>query len=169
MPTLDCLFSVFHMSALFLFFLYKSVHYLHLVSLSLSSILSLPLSSVPGPFQVISHLPLPPIIPLSPEHIPSSLSLSLFLTCTHKHTHLMHVHTQLMINTHTKDENNKRHGLVFFPVNQSRFLSLDPPWRGVRGVEAGSGFVATMPGDGEGSTGSNLVSDPPSSPRRPPH
>lgn len=64
------------------------------------------LVSVPGPFQVISHLPLPPIIPLSPGHIPS-FSLSLY------HTH---------INTHLTK--NQKQSLVCFPVNHSLVFSL---------------------------------------------
>lgn len=111
------------------------------------------LVSVPGPFQVISHLPLPPIIPLSPGHIPS-FSLSLY------HTH---------INTHLTK--NQKQSLVCFPVNHSLVFSL---WI-LRGEEGGgvwrrrSGFVTVVPGDSEGSAGSNLGSDPLSSPWRPPH
>lgn len=105
-------------------------HLLCLISLWLSlfhipshftSSFSPPLYSVPGLFQVISHLPLPPITPLSLGHILSrGPSLSISLRHTHKHTH-----TQ--INTPQEPELEAESGV--FSCKSLSTLSLDPPWK----------------------------------------
>lgn len=82
--------------------------------------------------------------------------LSLSLSHTHKHT---------------SDKEPEAESGVFSCKSLSSFLSL---WI-LRGEEGGgvwrrrSGFVTVVPGDSEGSAGSNLGSDPLSSPWRPPH
>lgn len=96
----------------------------------------------------------PSYYPVIPGAHTFLLSLSLY------HTH---------INTHLTK--NQKQSLVCFPVNHSLVFSL---WI-LRGEEGGgvwrrrSGFVTVVPGDSEGSAGSNLGSDPLSSPWRPPH